>query len=65
MFCCGCWGASWGRTREFLLEVLVVFVAVLIGGDVGAGFGVANVLHLVGVFFYAYFADVAQGAQYC
>jgi len=54
-----------GRTRKFLLEVLVVSVAVFVAGDIGAGFGIADVLHLVGVLFYAYFADVAQGAHYC
>lgn len=53
------------RTREFLLEVLVVFIAIFVCCDIGAGFGVAHVLHLVGVFFYAYFAEVPQGAQYC
>ena len=50
-------------TREFLLEVLVVFVAEAVGGDVGASFGIANVLHLVRVFFEADFAEIPQGAQ--
>ena len=45
--------------------VLVVFVAELVGWDVGAGFGVADVLHLMGSFFYTYFAEVPQGAQDC
>lgn len=47
------------RTRELIFEVLVVFVAELVGGDVGARFGVAHVLHLVGVLFYADLAEVA------
>ena len=58
-------GSNEGRTRELLFEVLVVLVAVFVGSDVGAGFGVADVLHLVGVFFYAYLAEIPQRAHYC
>ena len=43
--------------------VLVVFISVFVGCDVCAGFCVANVLHLVGVFFYTYFAEIAEGAH--
>lgn len=46
-----------------MLEVLVVFVAEAVGGDVGASFRIANVLHLVRVFFEADFAEIPQGAQ--
>ena len=35
------------HTRQFLLIVFVVFVAVAVRGYICAGFGVANVLHLV------------------
>lgn len=53
----------WGLlTREFLLEVLVVFVAEAVGGDVGASFGIANVLDLMRVFFDTDFAEIPQGA---
>ena len=45
------------------MEVLVVFIAELVGGDVGACFGVADVHHLVGIFFDADLAQVAQCAQ--
>ena len=48
-----------------MLQVLVVFVAVFVGCDVGAGFGVPHVLHLVGVFFDADLAEIAQGAHDC
>ena len=44
------------------MEVLVVLVAELIGGDVGACFGVADVLHLVGVFLDTDLTQVAQCA---
>lgn len=37
------------RTRELILKILIIFVAEPVGGDVGAGFGVSNILHLVGV----------------
>jgi len=53
-----------GRTWQFLLEVLVVFVAVFVGCDVGTSFRVAYVLHLMGVLFDAYFANVPQCAHY-
>lgn len=47
-----------------MLEVLIVFVAVSVGCDVGASFCVAYVLHLVGVLFNANFAEVPQCAHY-
>ena len=53
------------RTRQLLFQVLVVFVTEAVGGDVGAGFGIANILHLVGVLFDADFAEIAPGAQDC
>lgn len=46
-----------------MLEVLVIFVAVAIGGDVGASFGIPNILHLVRVVFDADFAEVPQGTR--
>lgn len=58
-------GSNEERTRELLFEVLVVLVAVFVGSDVGAGFGVADVLHLMGVFFDAYLAEIPQCAHYC
>ena len=54
-----------GQTRQLLVLVLVVFVAVSVRCDVGASFCVSNMLHLVGVFFYAYLAEIPQGAQDC
>lgn len=55
----GYWGLL---TREFLLEVLVVFVAEAVGGDVGASFGITNVLHLMRVFFDTDFAEIPKEA---
>ena len=52
-----------GAQGQFVVDVLVVFVAVAVGGDEGAGFGVADVLHLVQVVFDADPAQVADGAQ--
>lgn len=54
-----------GQTRQLLVLVLVVFVAVSVRCDVGASFCVSNELHLVGVFFYAYLAEIPQSAQDC
>lgn len=48
-----------------MFEVLVVFVAGFVGRDVGTGFGIAYEMHLVEVVFYAYLADIPQGAQNC
>lgn len=47
-----------------MLKVLVVFVAVFVGCDVGASFGVAHVLHLMGIFLDAYFAKISQCTHY-
>lgn len=52
-----------GAEGQFVVDVLVVFVAVAVGGDEGAGFGVADVLHLVQVVFDADAPQVADGAQ--
>ena len=49
-------GYEEGLTRELILEILVVFVAIFVGSNEGARFGVAHVLQLVGVFFDANFA---------
>lgn len=48
---------------QLVVDVLVVFVSVAVRGDEGAGFGVADVLHLVQVVFDADAADVAEGAE--
>ena len=53
------------RTRQLVVQVLVVFVAEAVGGDVGAGFGITDVLQLVGILFDADLAKVAQGTQDC
>ena len=58
-------GGREGQTRQLLVLVLVVFVAVSVRCDVGASFCVSNELHLVGVFFYAYLAEIPQSAQDC
>lgn len=44
--------------------ILIVFVAVFVGCDVGASLCVADVLHLMSVFFDADLADIPQGAHY-
>lgn len=62
--CCRVQVNGWGRTRQFIVQILVVFVAVAVGGDVSAGFGVAHILHLMGVLFDTDLAKVAQGAHY-
>ncbi len=49
-----------GLTGQFVL-ILIIFIPISICGDVGAGFGVPHVLHLVGVLLYAYFAEVGKG----
>lgn len=53
------------HTRQFLIHVLVIFIPVAIRGDVGARFGVAHVLHLVGILFDADLAEVAPCAEDC
>ena len=58
-------GGREGQTRQLFVLVLVVFVAVSVRCDVGASFCVSNELHLVGVFFYAYLAEIPQSAQDC
>ena len=40
-----------GRTRQFFLQVLVVFVSIAVASNVCAGLGVAHVLHLVAIGF--------------
>lgn len=52
-------------TGKLFLQVLVVFIAVAVGGDEGARFSVADVLKLVGVFFDADSAEISKSAENC
>lgn len=52
-----------GAQGQLFGLVLKVFVAVAVGADQRAGFGVADVLHLVGGFAQADAAEVAEGAS--
>ena len=49
------------RTGQLVVQVLVVLVASAVRSDVGTGFGITNVLHLVGILFDADFAEIAPG----
>ncbi len=51
------------RTRQLLFQILVIFVSVSVRGNVCAGFGVANVLHLMSIIFDTNLAEVPQSTH--